>query len=66
MQQDCTHKAWRYTRRAMASGQIHFIAQCTDCGSGLKLERHNGKLWLKLEDIPEGELIYTWVQEVRS
>lgn len=52
----CDHKNNRvFTKRIFGNMSEHYCVQCLKCGSVVK---HNGKLWLKHEDIPHGYAIH--------
>ena len=57
----CQHQRWQYCRRVFSSGTVHFGAQCLDCLQIVKLDRHQGRLWLKPEDIPANAPIHAWI-----
>ena len=57
----CQHQLWQYCRRVFSNGTQHFGAQCLDCLQNIKLDRHNGRLWIKLEDIPVNAPIHAWM-----
>ncbi len=57
----CQHQLWQYCRRVFPNGTQHFGAQCLDCLQNIKLDRHNGRLWIKLEDIPVNAPIHAWI-----
>lgn len=61
MQDNCTHARWHYCRRILSNGTHHFGIQCLDCLGIIKSERHDGKLWIKAEDIPRNAPIHAWI-----
>lgn len=61
MQDNCQHQRWHYCRRVFSNGTIHFGTQCLDCLKNIKLDRHQGRLWLKPEDIPANAPIHAWI-----
>ena len=58
---DCQHQRWHYCRRVFSNGTIHLGAQCLDCLQTIKLDRHDGRLWLKIEHIPANAPIHAWI-----
>lgn len=65
MQDNCTHSRWHYCRRIIGN-YPNFGAQCLDCLSMVKLERHGGKLLIKADEIPENAPIYPWIDPYAS
>jgi uncharacterized Zn finger protein len=46
----CDHIGHRvFTKRVFSNKTIHYCVQCLNCGQSVK---HNGKSFLKLDDIP--------------
>lgn len=60
MTNSCPHQRWHYCRRIIAN-YPNFGAQCLDCLSMVKLERHGGKLLIKADEIPENAPIHPWI-----
>ena len=61
MHDTCHHSRWQYCRRVFSNGTTHFAAQCLDCMDIIKMDRHQGRLWLKPEDIPANAPIHAWI-----
>ena len=58
---ECDHHRWQYCRRTTPAGAQFFGAQCLDCLTIIKLDRHGGKLALKPADIPANAPIHAWI-----
>jgi len=51
----CNHEGTQfYAERTFRNGTKHLCSQCGECGAVVK---QGNSLWLKREDIPEGEEI---------
>lgn len=66
MQHSCHHSRWHYCRRVLTDGTTHFGAQCLDCIDIIKLDSHDGRLWIKPEDIPANAPIHAWIDPQRG
>lgn len=59
----CSHSGTRrYARRTFQSGSVHICVQCMDCLEVLRLDRHDGRPWIRLDEVPPGEVIHDWTQ----
>ena len=58
----CNHVGYRvFTKRIFSNKTVHYCVQCLSCGQSIK---HNGKSFLKLEDIPVGATIRDFNEEL--
>lgn len=58
----CDHKGGlRYARRIFSNGTVHFCVQCVRCLETVKTARHEGRLLIKQSEIPQGAVIFDWV-----
>lgn len=58
----CQHDGTlRYARRVFSNNTIHYCVQCTHCLATVKTDRHGGKLFIKHEEIPQGAVIFDWI-----
>ena len=59
--QNCNHENTQYVRRTFPDGTVHYGIQCLDCLDIIKTDRHEGKLFIKHNEIPAGSVIHDWV-----
>lgn len=57
-----TKEHWEYTKRTFSNGTQHYCLQCFECGQiGISHNRHKGKCFLPLDEIPKNEQIHDWI-----
>lgn len=58
----CDHKGGlRYARRIFSNGTTHYCVQCARCFEVVKTDRHEGRLLIKHSEIPQGAVIFDWI-----
>ena len=58
----CDHvKSKVFALKTFSNNTQHICVQCLKCGSTVK---HNGKTWLKPEDVPHGKTIRPFDEEL--
>lgn len=58
----CNHKGHlRYVRRVFVNGTMHFGVQCSKCLDMVKTEKHDYKLFIRIEEIPPHSTIHEWI-----
>ena len=61
MSAPCAHSGIRrYARRTFANGTVHICVQCMDCFEVVLLQRHGNRPWIRLDEVPPGEVIHDW------
>jgi hypothetical protein len=59
----CSHSGIRrYARRTFANGTVHICIQCMDCGDVVLMTRHGNRPWIRLDEVPPGEVIHDWIE----
>lgn len=59
----CSHSGIRrYARRTFANGTVHICVQCMDCGDVVLMTRHGNRPWIRLDEVPPGEVIHDWIE----
>jgi hypothetical protein len=59
----CSHDGERrYTRRVFANGTVHICIQCMDCLDVVLIPLHNMRPWIRLDEVPAGQIIYEWIE----
>ena len=58
----CSHSGTRrYARRTFDNGTVHICVQCMDCGEVVLMSRHGSRPWIRLDEVPPGEVIHDWI-----
>lgn len=61
---DCDHAGHKvYARRLFANGAVHFCVQCLHCLSVVKLDEHDWRPWIRVEEIPAGRKIHDFIEQ---
>lgn len=59
---NCDHVGYRrYAERTFSNGTKHICVQCLHCGA---IERQDGKLWIRKDDVPVGKIVMEFDEEL--
>lgn len=60
---DCDHVGHRvYARRIFNNGTIHHCVQCLICLQVVKLQEHDNRPWIRLDEVPAGKMIHPFLE----